>query len=241
MSRTALVTRQPEDCRELERLVASCDLDILPFPVLSLEDVDDRSSWRLMTDRFIAEHLPDWIVMASPRAPNRFRERAHEHGVEALLELPVASIGSGTAAAVEAAGLRSELVGPGTGIGLAAELTARLNAPSTLVFACGHHRREELPEALAEAGHEVLPVIVYRMAETPADGLPLINRVPDEVVVTSPRAARLYLEHIGGRPLPCRHWALGPTTRDAAHLLGIECVIPPEPSVESLAEALCRC
>jgi uroporphyrinogen-III synthase len=239
VTRIVLITRHPDDCGELQRLIEPCGLTLLPYPVLTLEDVVDSHGWRRVRVGLAAGRL-DWIVMASPRAPERLVVQSRAIGAEGLLELPVASIGSGTAAAVEEAGLRSELVGPGTGIELAAELKQRLTSPSSLVFACGHHRREELPDALIAAGHEVLPVVVYRMAETPADELPHVEQTPNEVVVTSPRATRLYLDSTGGRPLPCRHWALGPTTRDAARELGIECEIPPRPNLESLAEELCR-
>ena len=49
-----------------------------------------------------------------------------------------------------------------------------------------------------------------------------------------------YLDGVGGLPLPCRHWALGPTTRAAAGAIGIDCSIPIEPTFESLAEELCK-
>ncbi len=86
----------------------------------------------------------------------------------------------------------------------------------------------------------MLPLVVYRMRATPPAELPPVEPNLDAVVVTSPRAAKLYLEAVGGRPLPCPHWALGPTTGDAARSLGIECLVPSEPSLESLAEELCR-
>ena len=102
-------------------------------------------------------------------------------------------------------------------------------------------REEDLNrEMLLAAGHTVVPVVVYRMRATPPRELPPLGPSLDAVVVTSPRAARLYLEGVGGLPLPCPHWALGPTTRDAARSLGIDCLIPPEPSLDSLAEELCR-
>ena len=144
------------------------------------------------------------------------------------------------AKASSAAGLEPSLIGPGTGIGLAEELSRRLTEPTTVVFACGHHRRDELPDALEAAGHTVLPLVVYRMEATPSSELPALDGTPDAVVVTSPRAARLYLAGVGGRPLACPHWALGPTTGTQALAIGIECLIPPETNLESLAEELCR-
>jgi len=178
--------------------------------------------------------------MASPRAPEKLVRQCRERKIDRLLDIPIAVIGDGTAAASTAAGLQPTLIGPGTGSGLAEKLNHRLTEPTTLVYACGHHRRPELPEALEAAGHTVLPLVVYRMFATPSRELPPLSSTLDAVVLTSPRAARLYLDGIGGRPLPCPHWALGPTTRDAALSMGIECLIPSEPNLESLAEELCR-
>jgi uroporphyrinogen-III synthase len=156
------------------------------------------------------------------------------------VELPVAAVGTSTAASAEKAGLHVELAGPGTGAGLAKLLIDEIEEPTTFIFACGHDRRPELPRTLTEAGHEVIPVVVYRMDPTPARELPPLGPSLDGVVLTSPRAAQLYLDGVGGRPLPCRHWALGPTTRDAAAALGIDCSIPNEPTLKSLAEELCK-
>jgi uroporphyrinogen-III synthase len=220
MSRFVLVTRHPADCVELQAMVSSAGITIRPYPVFRLEEVDDDADWAAVLD---GEAPPSWILMASPRAPERLVHRCRKRNTEHLLELPVA-----------------EIVGPGTGLGLAKMLIERWTEPTNVIFACGHHRRPELPNALTAAGHTVDSVVLYRMQPTPPRELPPLPSSLDAVVVTSPRAARLYLEGVGGRPLPCTHWALGPTTRDAARDMGIECRIPPTPSIESLAEALCR-
>jgi uroporphyrinogen-III synthase len=149
-------------------------------------------------------------------------------------------VGSGTAEAARAAGLRVEVQGPGTGSGLAAELVAAWSRPTTVIFACGRERRQELPEALTAAGHTVLAVELYRMRPTPPRELPPLGPSLEAVVLTSPRSARYYLDGVGGHPLPCQHWALGPTTQAAAAALGIDCLIPPEANLESLAEELCK-
>ena len=73
-----------------------------------------------------------------------------------------------------------------------------------MVFACGRDRRPELPTILGEAGHSVLSVVVYRMVATPPRELPPLGSSLEAVVLTSPRAASLYLEGVGGMPLPCK-------------------------------------
>ena len=161
------------------------------------------------------------------------------HHPQHLLRLPAAAVGETTAHAAAAAGLRVELVGPGTGGGLGEGMLERLAPASSVIFARGRDVRPELPSLLVGAGHSVLPLTVYRMDPTPPRELPPLGPSLEAVVLTSPRAAELYLRGVGGLPLPCPHWALGPTTRDAAAALGIDCHIPREPTMTSLAEELC--
>jgi uroporphyrinogen-III synthase len=240
MSRFVLITRHPADCTELQELLAPSGITLRPYPVLRLEDVGDDAGWTSIVQEPSAGERPRWLVMASPRAPKRFVDQCRKRGAGQLLEIPIAVIGGGTAAATTSAGLEPSLIGPGTGLGLAEELNQQLTEPTTVIYACGHHRRPELPNALEAAGHTVVHVVVYRMCATPPRELPPLGPGLEAVVVTSPRAARLYLEGVGGLPLPCPHWALGPTTRDAARSMGIDCSIPSKPDLESLAEELCR-
>jgi uroporphyrinogen-III synthase len=240
MSRFVLITRNPADCTKLQEKLTPCGVILHPYPVLKLEDVVNDAGWKVVDEKVLPDSHSVWLVMASPRAPERFAAQCRHRDTTWLLDIPIAVIGDGTAAATTAAGLEPNLVGPGTGIGLAEELNKKLSAPTTVIYACGHHRRPELPDALETAGHTVVPLVVYRMLATPPSELPLIETDLDAVVVTSPRAAKLYLDGVGGSPLSCPHLALGPTTRDAARSMGIECLIPPEPSIDSLAEELCR-
>lgn len=238
MTRWVLITRTPADCSELQRMLEGSDIRLRPFPVLRVEDVTADPEWSRATEA--ARAWGAWLVLASPRAPERLVRQARERDANELLDLPVAVVGAGTERAALDAGLRPTLVGPGTGAGLAAELAARMQAGAPVVFACGHDRRPELPAALEDAGHPVVPLVVYRMRPTPPRELPPLPESLHAVVVTSPRAARLYLEGVGGHPLPCPHIAFGPTTREAAAGLGIDCRTPSTPDLESLAEELCR-
>jgi uroporphyrinogen-III synthase len=208
--------------------------------VLRLEDADDPSGWRAIQRLLEGEGAPGWLVMASPRAPERLVREARRRSAEAILGWPLAVVGAATAEAAEAAGLAAALVGPGDGLGLAEALIPRLDPGTPVVLACGADRRDELPQALTAAGHPVQPVVLYAMRPTPPRELPPLGPGLEAVVLTSPRAARLYLEAVGGKPLPLPHWALGPTTRDAARPLGIDCRIPTVPTIESLAEELCQ-
>jgi len=235
-----LITRHPSECRGLQSLLDPCGLKLRPYPVLRLSDVHDEKGWKTVMERVPDFEQGTWLVMASPRAPERFVAECDRRGGNTLLELPVAAVGNSTAASARSANLRVKLVGSGSGTGLAEQLCEANSKPTTFILACGRDRRPELPHALIEAGHHVLPVVVYQMDPTPARELPPLGPSLDGVVLTSPRAAQLYLEGVGGLPLPCPHWALGPTTRSAASAIGIDCTIPNEPTFESLAEELCK-
>ena len=242
MIRRVLVTRTAEDCRHLQELVAESDIVIEPWPGLRFEPVEAAKEWRGAVGElaFASNRGQDVrLLLASPRAPQPLCEQAPRHGGEPILGLPVAAVGRATARAAVEAGLRVALTGPGTGEGLAAELVAHLKAPALFVFACGIDHRRELPDALRGAGHSVIELEVYRMIRLEPSALPVAAEEISVVVLTSPRSTSYYVENLGGRPLDCLHIALGPTTRDAARALGIECRIPARPEMEALAEELC--
>jgi uroporphyrinogen-III synthase len=240
VNRFVLITRHPSDCAELQGLLDPCGITLRPYPVLRIEDSVDDDGWRTVALRTASLDEAPWIVLASPRAPRRFVAACAERGFEVLASCPAAAVGTSTAQAADEAGFDVEIIGPGTGEGLALELVERLERPTTVIFACGHDRRPELPQILSEAGHTVLPVEVYRMVPTPNRELPPLGPSLDAVILTSPRAASLYLDGVGGLPLPCLHWALGPTTQAAAAAIGIECRTPDKPTMQSLAEELCK-
>ena len=239
MSRFVLITRHPVECAELREMLSPCGLTLRPYPVLRVADVDDAAAWAELAALSDEALATSWLVLTSPRAPERFVRRCRERGAEGLFSLPAAAVGTSTAEAARTAGLEVVLTGPGSGAGLARLLIERADRPATFVLACGRDRRPELPRALESAGHRVLPVVVYRMDPTPARELPPLGPSLEAVVLTSPRAAELYLQGVGGLPLPCPHWALGPTTQQAAAALGIQCKTPGEPTMASLAEELC--
>ncbi len=241
--RHVLITRTPRDCRELQDLLEGSGIVLKPYPVLRFEPVRDDRGWRRAIGALESSDrsgVATWLLLASPRAPQPLRAEAERRNLTRLLELPAAAVGVGTARAARAAGLRVEVTGPGTGAGLARLLGDSVPPSALFLFPCGVHRRPELPTALEEAGHTVVPVEVYRMRPTPPRELPPLGPAVDAVVLTSPRAARLYVESLGGHPLPCPHWAMGPTTRDAADALGISCRIPDSPDLASLAADLRR-
>lgn len=237
-----LITRAPEDCRLLQRLVADRGIVIEPYPVLRFEPVAVADQWREAVQAEAVNRRgggPIWLVLASPRAAEPLRAQAERFGATAMLDHPVAAVGRATAEAARAADLHIGITGPGTGLQLAADMAERAPEPALCIFACGVHRRPELPNALRRQGHTVIELEVYRMVRLPPIPPPASADPIAAVVLTSPRSTRYYIENLGGRPLDCLHIALGPTTQDAARSYGIECRIPARPDMEALAEELC--
>ncbi len=240
MTKHLLITRHPADCGDLQKLLTPHGWSVRAYPVLGVEDVYDTEGWR--DAHSLLEEWGErlWLVMASPRAPSRLVHQATERALDSILALPIAVIGDATASAAARAGIQVRLVGPGTGMGLARDLMSYLEPQSPVVYVCGEERRPELVDALQAAGNHVYPLVVYRMRPTPPRELPPLGPDLAAVALTSPRSAKLYLEAVGGKPLPLPHWAIGPTTQQAAVALGIDARIPSEPTMKSLAEELCR-
>jgi uroporphyrinogen-III synthase len=240
MTRYLLITRHPADCVGLQKLLEPHGWAVRPYPVLRVEDIEDTEGWR--DANALLEDWGDklWLAMASPRAPERLVHQARERGLDRLLALPIAVVGDATAAAAARAGLRVELVGPGSGLGLAKDLFSFLEPQAPVLLVCGRERRTEFSEALDAAGHQVYQLVVYAMNPTPVRELPGLGPDLAAVALTSPRSARLYLQAVGGKPLPLPHWALGTTTQQALAAIGIDCQIPPKPTFEALVEELCR-
>jgi len=241
MSLRVLITRNPEDCRGLQELVASDDISIEAYPVLEFEAVESRDRWRTLIPALAAirkEMREGWLIFASPRAPGPLRDQIPRLGGEALGGFEVAAVGRTTARTALKHGFRLSVTGDGTGSGLASQLLDRIPKGALVVFACGEEHRAELPQRLIAAGYELIVLPVYRMRRLPPAPLPLAAEEIDAVVLTSPRSAHYYLENLGGRPPDCLHIALGPTTAAAWRKLGFKCSIPARPEMDSLAETL---
>ena len=93
MSRFVLITRHPSDCAELQALLSPSGITLRPYPVLRLEDVGDDEGWDEIRRSVGDGDQPRWLVLASPRAPERFVRFAVEHDLEELTTVPAAAIG----------------------------------------------------------------------------------------------------------------------------------------------------
>ncbi len=239
MNPWVLATRTAGELVELAGALAPKGYDVVAYPVLRQTDVDDDHAWTALAT--LVDRL-SWLAVTSPRAADALRRVAARKAFwERLVRLPVAAVGGATARACVEAGLTVALRGDGGGAALARELLARLEPGAAVVHVCGENRRPELAETLAEAGITVAPLPVYAMAVARGDELPTLPSTPPAAVLaTSPRAARAYLQSVGGRPLAAPHFAIGPTTAAELESLGIPARVLSRPDPTLIAEELCQ-
>ena len=103
MNRYVLITRHPADCGEIRQLLRPHDIEVRPFPVLRLEEIDPPRGLRSAVEAVPTGH-PGWLLLASPRAARPFVDQANRRGARHLLDLAVAAVGRTTAAAAATRG-----------------------------------------------------------------------------------------------------------------------------------------
>ncbi len=138
----------------------------------------------------------DWLLFTSANAVESFERRRTALRFAVPSGLKVAAIGSATARALEAAGLRADLV-PSRAVAesMAEELLPHVHrqdgSPSRMLLLRAEVAREILPDTLRSAGAEVTIVPVYRNI-VPADSIAAVGQIfssrelwPDAIPFTS--------------------------------------------------------
>ncbi|RYU14937.1 uroporphyrinogen-III C-methyltransferase [Nocardioides iriomotensis] len=200
--------------------------------------------------RGLVEGRYEWIAFTSVNAVRAVREKFDEYGLDAraFSGLKIAAVGDKTAAAIEAWGLRADLVPSG-------EQSARglledwppyddLLDPINRVFLPrADIATETLVAGLLELGWEVDDVTAYRTVRATPPPAPTREAIKtgkfDAVVFTSSSTVR-NLVGIAGKPHASTVIAvIGPATAKTAEEHGLRVdVLASEPSVEVLVDAL---
>ena len=104
-----------------------------------------------------------------------------------------------------------------------------------LYFACGNHRRDELPQRLTERGLRLEEVVVYETLLSPVK----LNKVYDAILFFSPSAVHSFLLENRIEPGTVL-FALGQTTGETLKEFLNPVVIAPEPDALSLINEVAR-
>ena len=200
--------------------------------------------------RGLVEGRYEWIAFTSVNAVRAVREKFDEYGLDAraFSGLKIAAVGDKTAAAIEAWGLRADLVPSGeqSAAGLLADWPPYDDVldPNNRVFLPrADIATETLVAGLLELGWEVDDVTAYRTVRATPPPAPTREAIKtgkfDAVVFTSSSTVR-NLVGIAGKPHASTVIAvIGPATAKTAEEHGLRVdVLAPEPSVEVLVDAL---
>ena len=155
-----VVTRAPEQARDMVLHLEAMGATVLLFPAVSFSEPADTAG----LDRSIRSLAGfDWILFTSANAARFFAARCRKLGVEPKHRggHRCAAVGPATAEAVAGEGFSVDHVAQEfTSSALASELSAMLSG-RTILLPRSQRARRDLPDALRAAGAEVVDVIAY--------------------------------------------------------------------------------
>jgi uroporphyrinogen-III synthase len=186
-----LVTRPPEQAQPLVRALEKQGFTAVVEPLIAVEPLSDEP---IDVDGY------DCVIVTSANGARELARRMTRTPAS------IAAVGPGTAAALEEAGLRADLVADAhTQEGLVDAFPER---PRRALFVGAEGARSHLADVL---GAEFIPA--YRTVELSVDSLPHA----DLALLLSPSTARAYARAGGRGPAI----SIGPQTTAAARALGV--------------------
>jgi len=244
--RGIVITRPEAQAGEMSERLRAGGARVIPFPVIRIAP---PTSWE-GPDQAI-DRLEDyrWIIMTSANGVAFFFQRLKERGrdIRDLKGTRIATIGPATAAAVEALGIRVDLV-PDEFIseGVVKAFAGVDLTGCRVLLPRAETARDIIPEGLAGMGATVDVVTAYRTVPSDrkaSEIMPLfIDGKVDVITFTSPSTVTHFLGIMGaGFRLPpqVRVACIGPVTAAAAKRAGLKVDILQERyTVEGLVEAL---
>jgi uroporphyrinogen-III synthase len=247
LKKRVLVTRAAGQASELADVLRELGMEPVVVPVI---EVAEPSSFAAL-DSAIAELAGfDWLLFTSANAVEAFARRARD--VEA--EARIAVIGEATARAVEAAGMRADVVAEqAVAESLAEALMAYVRRadrePARMLLVRAEEAREVLPETLRSAGADVTVAAAYRNV-VPEGSVAAVRGLfarvedaPAAITFTSSSSARnlLALCEAAGVEIPAGalRISIGPITSATLRELGYPAhAEAATASVRALAEAV---
>ena len=239
-----VVTRPAAQAPELSRLLEERGAVALECPLIRIADPVDPAPLRQAA---LDAHTYDWLMLTSVNGVQRFWGALVAAGrdARALGDAKIACIGPATAAALEAYGLRADLV-PETYVAeslLAATADDRTVAGLRILIPRAAVARELLPEELRERGAHVDVVEAYRSLPD-EDGAARLRALMDAgeadvVTFTASSTVDAFVEAVGADLRGAAAACIGPITAETARGYGLEVAVEAgEHTMEGLVEAL---
>ena len=247
--RTVVITRAKAQSATLHAALVAQGATVIEVPVLVIDA--PRDGGRAL--RHAVAHIEryDWIVLTSPNGVDAFVDAftgafagvPAEHRL--AIDVPIAVVGSGTAARLEQHGLHAALL-PERFVaeGLVDAFPSRAEAvPSDrghVLVAQAEAARPIVVDGLRAKGWTVDAVVAYRSVAAPVDPAAIaLARTADAIAFTSASTVERYLDAAGRDAVAPVVASIGPVTTAAARTLGIDVTIEAEPhTIDGLVAAL---
>lgn len=237
-----LVTRRPEQARELIDGLAVLGATVTAIPLIETLPPDDPAP---LLDALARLSRYDWVAFTSANAVEAVVEHMDDLGLVLPTSLRVASVGRATSAACRSLLGRAADLEPASDFraeGLVAAFAERSSPSSRILLPVSSRARNLVEARLSGLGHQVDRIVAYR-TETPPESAGRLREAVesglDLVVFASPSAVTGFVDALGaaGRSLPVA--VIGPTTAGAAAAAGLDVRVNASPSTtEGLVGAI---
>ena len=229
--KTILITRAASQSPDLRARLEGIGARVIECPIIQIVP---PKTWKPVDEAIRRLTTYQWVLFTSANAVEQFMNRMGK----TACTVPIAVVGSATAAKLTQWGLRPSLVPKEfRAEGLLDAFPSNMVGTSIL-FPRAEIARELLPEELRRRGATVDVVTVYRTVKAEHGNIREILKSEkiDCIVFTSPSTIP---DDLAPLPNEIAVAVIGPVTREAAQLLGLQPVIMPvESSVPVLIEAI---
>jgi uroporphyrinogen III methyltransferase/synthase len=229
--KTIVVTRAASQSADLRSRLEDLGARVIECPTIHLVP---PKSWKPVDEAIRRLNTYQWLLFTSANAVEQFMDRMGERRPS----IPIAVVGSATAAKLEGWGLTAALVPKEFRAEGLLEAFPQSLVGTRILFPRAEVARELLPEELRRRGANVDVVTVYRTVKAFAGNIGEIletERV-DCIIFTSPSTIP---EGLHTLPTGTALAVIGPVTTEAAQLLGLKPdIVPVQSSVPALVEAI---
>ncbi len=247
--RRVVVTRAREQQSDFAELLEGYGAEVIECPTIAILPPEN---WKAVDDSLARIGTYQWVVFTSANGVRTFVGRLRERGgdLRAFHGVRVAAIGPATAAALEEAGIRADVVpGEYRAEAIVDALDGNLQGVRVLIPRAAE-AREVLPVGLRQRGAHVDVVPVYRTVQVADQAIAVrdllrAGRV-DAVTFTSSSTVVNFAEMFSGEDLPTLLTGvtiacIGPITAETATQYGlVPDVVPSAFTIPALADALAK-
>ena len=229
--KTIVITRAATQAADLRDRLEDLGARVIECPTIQ---IIPPKSWKPVDDAIRRLSTYQWLLFTSANAVEQFMDRMGQRRPS----IPIAVVGSATAAKLEEWSLKPSLMPHEfRAEGLLAAFPDNM-VGTRILFPRAEVARELLPDELRRRGATVDVVAVYQTVKAFAGDLGEIletERV-DCIIFTSPSTIP---ENLHALPTGTVLAVIGPVTREAAQLLGLKPdIVPVESTVPGLVQAI---